>query len=208
MGYAALPNPGLQIFWFSRRKATGRSRSCWLEVNSQTRLQPHTAVLLGRRQQKSGGELDVVVAVFLPLDAEEPEFPKRDQSECEFILTLHGCFFVDSGRNAPYVGPGVRGDWNRRLMSEGVLSSMIPAVESLAATNGCNSEIVYRLTKAIDAWLTDPKPNSVKKLADGSARECVCRKDSWVFRWHSDGARWQRLERKVAALEIPNFGSD
>ncbi len=157
------------------------------------KAQPHAAVVLGRRVDRKQGGLDVARAVFLPLDMAVREHP-----ESEFQLTLHGCFFVDSGRrHALHVGEDVRGVWNRRLMSEGVLPLIVPAVESLANASVDDAEVVRRLTRNIAEW-----------MAREGNRADVCSKQAWVCRWFPAAPRWERVESISRILEIPEFGAD
>jgi hypothetical protein len=113
------------------------------------KAQPHGAVVLGRRVDSNNGGLDVSWAVFLPI-----ETAAYDHSKSEFLLTLHGCFFVDAGRrHALHSGDDVRGVWNRRLTSKGVLPLIVPAVDSLAKSSDADLQMVRRLTRAIAEWV-------------------------------------------------------
>ena len=154
---------------------------------------PHGAVVLGRRVDFTNGGLDVAWAVFLPI-----ETAAHDHSTGEFLLTLHGCFFVDAGRrHALHTGDDVRGVWNRKLTSEGVLSLIVPAIESLAMLNDGDPQMVRRLTHAIAGW-----------MAKEGNRADVCGEHAWVYRWFPATARWERVESNKRVLEIPDFGTD
>jgi hypothetical protein len=157
--------------------------------------QPHGAVLLARRTDRKSGGLDVATAVFLPLEASDPK--KSSESESEFFLTLHGCFFIDSGRRyALHDVEDVRGEWNRRLMQEGVLPLIIPAIETFAKAND-DSEVLTRLTQKLERWISEE-----------DRRKHVCGKYGWLRRWFPQGLRWERVENSSLVVEIPAFGTD
>jgi hypothetical protein len=158
------------------------------------KAQPHAAVALARRTDRAEGGVDVVRAVFLPLETQQPTGPVT----AEFLLTLHGCFFVDSGRrHALHMGEDVRGEWNRRLMTQGVLPLILPAVESFAKTEGADDEVVRRLTQALGEWMN----------REGT-RTDACRTHAWVYRWLAEGPHWERVESGKRIVEIPAFGTD
>lgn len=160
-----------------------------LQGNSQPdKARPHAAVVLTRRHGREDGKLHDSPAVFLPLSAGANDHKPED---AEFLLLRHGCFFVDSGRGGVYAGDGVRGEWNRQLMRDGVLPLIVPAVDKLA--EACDEAAKRRLTAAVQRWMT----------ADD--REHVCRDGGWAYRWRPSGARWETIPNGVRVLEIPAF---
>jgi hypothetical protein len=158
------------------------------------KAQPHAAVALARRVDRTKGGVDVVRAVFLPLGIQQPTGP----TDAEFLLTLHGCFFIDSGRrDSLHIGDDVRGEWNRTLMAQGVLPLILPAVESFARTEGADDEVIRRLTQALDEW-----------MGREDTRADACRTHAWVYQWLPEGPRWNRVEGGARIVEIPSFGAD
>lgn len=163
-----------------------------LQGNSQPdKARPHAAVVLTRRHGREGGGLHDTPAVFLPLTAVSSD---RSPDDAEFLLLRHGCFFVDSGRGGVYAGGGVRGEWNRRLMADGVSPLVVPAVAELAGQ--CDPATTRRLTEAVQRWMA------------GHERSDVCRDGGWAFRWRPDGSRWERIPAQTRVLEIPAFTAE
>lgn len=156
------------------------------------KAQPHAAVLIARRMNRITGGLDFTTAVFLPLDPSN----QNDPGEKEFLLTLHGCFFVDSGRQMLLVEKDIRDEWNRRLMTEGVLPQVIPAIEAFASANE-DPEALARLTRELERW-----------ISDDDRREYVCVKYGWIQRWATNGLRWERIDNSSPVVEIPAIGAD
>ena len=152
------------------------------------KARPHAAVVLTRRHGREDGKLHDSPAVFLPLSTGANDHKPEDS---EFLLLRHGCFFVDSGRGGVYAGDGVRGEWNRELMRDGVLPLVVPAVDKLA--EACDEAAKRRLTAAVQRWMN----------ADDRAH--VCRDGGWAYRWRPGGVRWETIPNGVRVLEIPAF---
>lgn len=170
------------------------------------KAQPHAAVVLARRAAHRVGGLDVATAVFLPLEG--PKVGPAAGATPEFQLTLHGCFFVDSGRrHAIHDGDDIRGRWNRQLWTNGVLPLIVPAVAELAAAMADDPAAVRTLTECLAT--ANRNPNDEQTIYDAN-RAHVCRAGEWLYRWTPAGGGWQRIERKDGGHfhEIPDFGED
>lgn len=161
-------------------------------VPQRDKAQPHAAVVLTRRHGHEDGRLHDALAVFLPLTGGTASKPPP--ADAEFLLLRHGCFFVDSGRGGAYAGDGVRGEWNRELMRDGVLPLVVPAVAKLAER--CDVAVTRRLTVAVQEWMA------------GHDRGAVCRDGGWACRWQPSGSRWEVIRNEVRVLKVPAFPED
>lgn len=156
------------------------------------KAQPHGAVLLGRWINRNSESLEVTTAVFLPLT----KSTSSERGKDEFFLTVHGCFFIDSGRREIFLeGDDVKTEWNRRLMEDGTLPLIIPALEVFSREN--DDETLTRLTRKLQEWAS--KENHLN---------AICAKSAWLYRWYPDGPRWERIDNLLDFLEIPSFSSD
>ncbi|MCZ2344497.1 MAG: hypothetical protein LC104_22290 [Bacteroidales bacterium] len=158
-------------------------------IEQPDKARPHAAIILTRWHGREGGQFHDTQAVFLPLSAGASHPPPQ---EVEFLLLYHGCFFVDSGRGKAYTGDGVRGEWNRNLMQDGVLPLVVPAVRQLART--CDPAAIRRLTNAVQRWMEK----------NGHDRRAICRDGGWAYRWRPRGFCWEVIQTNVQILEIPS----
>ena len=147
-----------------------------------------------------GPTLDLVPAVYLPLDAGGGGKPPADVS-----LVLHGEFFVDAGRQA-LVPDGtndqgrVEAAWNREVLERLVLPAVPEAIVSFAdAAAGDGRDIVMRGLVRRVRRLNDPTGGRLIHR-----REAICRNEQLVPRL-GDGLRWCLVPpgEEICAVECP-----
>jgi len=172
--------------------STGQSRQ------EPTKAAPHVAVYFTRRpcNQDKGGRLIVRWAAFLPVGEEPAEVVEDLGGDSDFILVLHGDFFVDAGRknvDFPSEPRTVSQEWNARLRDYGTLPLVLSALEQLAASVGVSSESLQRVTKAL------ANTTLFKKH-----RERICDGRRWIFRVDKGMGRWALVDADHEVYEIPS----
>jgi len=176
---------------------------------------PHCAVVFTKTSDSAKqGRLTVCRAVFLPLADSEESRPWK--GSVHVFLALHGYFFVDAGRrdieggeglsanaseeSAVSVPHGLRDDWNRRLLTAGTLTLVLPALVQFVQEAALPEPEITGLTKALkESW-----------LFRGSLRRHVCAAQQWVCRlvpqppWLS----WLPVPACEAIFELPRPPKD
>ena len=170
-------------------------------VQSPDKARPHAAVVLTRQcNSLHPGTMDVATAAFLPLERHSADSASCD---AEYLLTLHGCFFVDSGRrHTVRAGNDVRGRWNKDLWNKGVFPLVIMALAKLASTMREDVGGVRTLTACLAAARRDEQPLYPEH------RSAICQRTDWLFRWRSEGGGWSEAYRSGPLFEIPEFRED
>ncbi len=116
--------------------------------------------------------------------------------DSDFILVLHGDFFVDAGRknvDFPSEPRTVSQEWNARLRDYGTLPIVLSALEQLAATVDVSSDSLQRVTKALANTTLFTKH-----------RERICDGRRWIFGVYKGTGRWTLVNADHEVYEIPS----
>lgn len=132
--------------------------------------------------------LDVVLAVYLPLDAGGPSDP------ADVTLVLHGEFFVDAGRQSlvlkPNNGrPNVEADWNDEVLEGAVLPSLPSAILQFAESTSVERGRVRLIDGLVRKVHGVPDPLDKKVSLFQKRRAAVCR-DSQLIPRLKAGTLW------------------
>lgn len=160
------------------------------------------AVILSRLKTERQGKLLVRWAVFLPT-AELPTGGNFEgitlESDEDYILTLHGFFFLGADRRrildwSESKNSGVLQEWNKILAEQGTLPLLLPTLKDFAKAK--SSKIVKELTQKL-------KGSGLWK----NYQKFICSNGSWVyvvrFDNDSENSRWDFIEGKVTIYSIP-----
>lgn len=195
-----LPYVGLETHLQNPLFLELRNHDKWPKYNTlgQTRAvadkpEPHGAAYFSAYQAEPGAaSLTINDAVFLPVGEPVARLPLRGARD--IWLTLHGYFFVDSGRSkivAPDAG-SVEADWNRELAVRGASPLILPALQRFVADEKLTDADVWALTEALQV-------SSV--LAE--RRRDICRHQQWVCCLTPTGREWRLLEANEPLLAVP-----
>ena len=163
-----------------------------------TKAAPHVAAYFTRRpcNQDKRGLFIVQWAAFLPV-GEEPAEVEVLGGDSDFVLVLHGDFFVDAGRknvDFPSEPLTVSQEWNARLRDYGTLPMVLSALEQLAASITVSSESLQRVTKALADTTLFTKH-----------RERICDGRRWIFGvYKGNGTLDSIVDADHEVYEIPS----
>lgn len=191
--------------WFARLKQRDewpptfvRNPETGEEEQKADKALPEAAVLFARASDRD--QLSLRWAVFLPLSDRE-EFKCAIGAESHFRMTLHGQFFVDSGRKDVFDWDALfqpaldlptdsrdeaalRRAWNAGLFQRVLAPLVLPALADFVQAEGLDDRECRALTAALAD--TDLYKRGRAFLSDGQAW-CRCLEER-------AGARWQRIE--------------
>jgi hypothetical protein len=163
------------------------------------KAEPQGAVVFTRQPANGQGSLRVQHAVFLPLGDPEEITCRGDW---RYSVTLHGFFFVDSGRRhiqafdelpdgllpqAAQTEMQVIQLWNRTLMHEVVAPLVLPSLDAFVKREQMPVEEVESLVGALN------KADTLKPLLP-----CMCRGQRFVYRLQPGGGTWVLDTEKTA----------
>ena len=172
-----------------------------MSVTVATKAEAHGAVCFVRHRQDDGGPLihkglRIRWAVFLPLSEDHDEVvPNLGDDVPAFTMTLHGWFFVNSGRQWIDLAsdsskpPTIRQLWNQRMMEVVTLPLVIPAIKELADQLGLNHPDIRAVTGAL----------SNSQLI-GDHRKSICARSAWVLRLRDGSCLYE-----VSAVPCPIY---
>ncbi|MCB9841655.1 MAG: hypothetical protein H6812_00185 [Phycisphaeraceae bacterium] len=177
------------------------------------KAEPHGAVCFAGRRPRSAEAkerhltLRIRWAVFLPLQPEHDEVvPPGSLGGADYTLTLHGWYFVDSGRQridmpaSVRVGEAevnIRHEWNGRLMESATLPLLIPALDRLAESIGHDHPDLGELTGLL-----------MRSAFFSVHRRAICSQAQWVKAFGQDGVSWKVLGTSEPVLVLPGEPSD
>ncbi|MCZ7665647.1 MAG: ATP-binding protein [Thermoleophilia bacterium] len=177
------------------------------------KAEPHGAVCFagrGSRNAVTGKRhltLRIRWAVFLPLQPEHDEVvPPGSHGGADYTMTLHGWYFVDSGRQridmpaSVRVGDAeanIRHEWNGRLMESATLPLLIPALDCLAESLGRDHPDLGELTGLL-----------MRSEFFSVHRRAICSQSRWVAAFGQDGASWRVVGTGEPVLVLPGQPSD
>lgn len=171
------------------------------------KAEPHCAVILNSRPSKTThGKLLIRWAVFLPT-AEAPDgslsetltLEAEDSNNEDYVLTLHGFFFLQSDRRRilnwsdKHEENSILQEWNRVLAEKGTLPFLLPTLADFAQNQ--SPIIIKSLTRILrrsELW---------KKY-----REYICSKGAWIYKINlhqPNQSSWQFISPARLPLTIP-----
>ena len=177
--------------------------------------QPEGAVMVSHADGRRG-HLSVQWAVFLPTEELRFRYDAAiPNSSREFGITLHGQFFVDSGRRGiqgmdrladaiPDTGAGcaesvVQSAWNQALAQNVVLPMVLPTIARYVRDAGFNDEQIAALTDALMRCVAvgdaGARVSFVSAFSSHLHREHV-----WVRVLRRIGAAWELQPARTATL--------
>lgn len=150
--------------------------------------------------------LSINRAVFLPLTDMKKEIPLEGIAETGFNLTLHGWYFIDSGRQridfeskdaSDNPTKKLRMEWNRRLAQSCNLPLLIPALEKFNEQQKLSEAEMLSLTKAIR------QSDIFHKWKDA-----ICREYQWISRISVHNGQyveqWVKIPSDKTVFSVPN----
>ena len=186
-----------------------------MPVTVAVKAEPHGAACWVTHRDAAEGEerpgpvrLRIRWAVFLPLDPTHDEVFPDEADPPDYTLTLHGWFFVDSGRQEidrprdRAIGrpeKNLRHEWNRWMLDHVTLPSVIPSMNRLADQLGREHADLRELTKLLTR-------SSLFTVQD--TRRALCSRQSWLSRLESGRAVWQAVEADRSVLTVPGRATD
>ncbi|MBI4319207.1 MAG: hypothetical protein HY675_12020 [Chloroflexi bacterium] len=182
--------------WSTIDETTGRS------VDVPEKAEPHCAVVFSAHRISGQADLTINRAVFLPIGESEEAIPIAGRTS--YFLTLHGHFFLDSGRtrvdldlpddsNEPKDERSVQRRWNQVLYDEGTLRLLLPALDSFVRETPLESDSAANLTDAIS------KSKTFKQK-----RDSICSESNWVLKLAPHGRSWSLQDRGLPILGLPS----
>lgn len=180
---------------------------------------PHCAVIVSKKNKQSqSAKLIIQWAVFLPLaesldkDIEEFELIKiKSESNYDYTITLHGYFFLDSGRNSinslraimqgslesitPKNEDEMIEQWNKVLATKGTLKQVLPSLKYFAEYHQLNPQEIY--------YICDSFKKS-RLFKSKIYRQNICEHYEWIYCLTPQGNKWQLLNKGLKVLSLPN----
>jgi hypothetical protein len=220
LGYCARQRDMAEDGWFASLKRrddwppTFVRNDLGHEEQAPDKARPEGAVLFARSDD--GAQLTLRWAVFLPLPADEQVIPARG-STTHFRLTLHGQFFVDSGRKRIFdwerifdsppalseTAPdetALRSAWNAALFQRVLAPMVLPTLADFAQSEGLSDRECHALTDAL-----------VQTDVYRKAHALLCEDQVWCRCLDEDAdPQWQRIEgaerQRLRPLPTPPQG--
>lgn len=150
--------------------------------------------------------LSINRAVFLPLTDMKEEIPLEGIAETGFNLTLHGWYFIDSGRQridfktentSDNPTKKLRMEWNKLLTEKCNLPLLIPALEKFNEQQRLSEAEMLSLTKAIR------QSDIFHKWKDA-----ICREYQWISRISVHNGQyveqWVKIPSDKTVFSVPN----
>lgn len=190
-----------ELFQDSHWPVNSGVRSNGAYFQEKAKAVAHGAAYFHAGSSSPAGKVRGTWAVFLPI---ETPLALDDQwsGDTDIGLTLHGYFFVDSGRRHVQFASdtaaidseeALQKQWNRRLRDQVVLPLVIPALSQFVTDNGYSSPDTARLTKAIQ-----------QSAFFQQHRISICRCEQFIPRLVREGISWQKVATKpLFALPSP-----
>src|SRR5262249_26420090 len=144
--------------------------------------------------------LRLVRSVFLPVEDVEDVVCEGD---LDFLLVLHGYFFVDAGRRRIDLSDSHAGgraenrlpvaqQWNDALVRKGVYRLILPALARFAESAGPSAKMLEHLTSAIARSALFQKHAGL-----------ICEDEQWLLRVRTPNDSWHLRPANEAFYEIP-----
>ncbi|MCB0191471.1 MAG: hypothetical protein KDJ65_05960 [Anaerolineae bacterium] len=144
---------------------------------------PHSAVcFIKHPAPKNNGRLTIKTSVFLPVD--KPEFESNvNTGGSNYLLTLHGYFFLDAGRSSidglppngsstvPTNEHELRILWNSLIARRGILPLVLPALDQFVRESNLNNIETELLTTALQKSTL---------FSERAYRDHLCGQHQWV----------------------------
>jgi len=220
---------GYEAILKSRTLTNIRKHKLWPTspiINSKTGIREpdkafaHSAVTVIQKPTNQQSYLSLQWTVFLPL-GEPDEFPNEKilyDGDKDYIVLLHGYFFVDAGRrhiegkqskdqlkddateNKVHLTDDsteaeIRQKWNQQLTTEGTLKNVLPALNRFVEKHQPNPEEIWSLSDALK------KSKFFQKYAKD-----ICQEYQWVY--VVDKQEWQLIDTQQPLLAIPQPDKD
>ncbi|MEK8018331.1 MAG: hypothetical protein VSS75_015795 [Candidatus Parabeggiatoa sp.] len=148
----------------------------------------------------------------LGVSSESPNEKLFYEGDRDYVVLLHGYFFVDAGRR--HIDPWenstcqltdnateaeVRQKWNQLLTTEGTLKNVLPALNLFIETHRPAPDNIWQLSDALK--------NSAFFRQYGND---ICRKSQWVYCYAVDEQdwQWQYIDADRPLLAIPQAERD
>ena len=182
---------------------------------------PHCGVVVSRqriRENEEKGKLIIQWAVFLPLEEETNNLSYEQISidaVSQYTLTLHGYFFLDSGRRSIeglselYKGqlnqrhPENQAEmikfWNLTLATEGVLPRILLALENFSENPEVNDDEIRLICLGLQRS---------KLFKQQALHKYLYKFGYWVYQVRPENSQWQHISlqhRLLALPRIPNW---
>lgn len=178
-------------------------------IEALDKAEQHCAVTFSRSKTSSQAFLRANWAVFLPIATTE-ELPSiAIEGEYDYTISLHGYFFVDSGRKGlhghshfakPYSLEDVKNNekrlrevWNVILASEGTFSIVLKAFAHFCNTNRTSFEAKSQLTHALHQLFTHAN----------QYKSAITKQDHWLLKVGEHRAEWALIENNQQVLPLP-----
>ncbi|SEH07962.1 sacsin N-terminal ATP-binding-like domain-containing protein [Candidatus Venteria ishoeyi] len=177
------------------------------EEEKKAKAEPHCAVVFTRADapEDQQGELLTRWAVFLPLASQRNSSGQRkDRVTCEgrsiFMLTLHGYFFVDAGRQGILLGDPVEEStdeetlcktWNV-LLKQALLTKVLPTLEQFVADTELKLEEIKHLSVALK-----------KTTLFQENQDSIYQNHQWVYALTPKGGQWSLVSQDILLLPLP-----
>lgn len=174
----------------------------------------HCAVTFIEKPATQNGNLSIQWAVFLPLgvSSESPNEKVPYEGDRDYVVLLHGYFFVDAGRR--HIDPWenstcqltdnategeVRQKWNQLLTTEGTLKNVLPALNLFIETHKPAQDNIWQLSNALK------NSNLFRQYGND-----ICQKSQWVYCYILDEQdwQWQYIDANQPLLAIPQAEMD
>jgi hypothetical protein len=182
---------------------------------------PHCGVVVSRQRIKKNeekGKLIIQWAVFLPLEEETNNLSYEQipiDAVSQYTLTLHGYFFLDSGRRSIeglselYAGqlnqrhPKNQAEmikfWNLTLATEGVLPRILLALENFSENPEVNDDEIRLICLGLQRS---------KLFKQQALHKYLYKFGYWVYQVRPKNSQWQHISlqhRLLALPRIPNW---
>ncbi len=218
---------GYEIILNSRTLTNIRKHRNWptsIRIDSKTgkpiqepdKAFAHSAVTFIQKQAEQKGKLSIQWAVFLPLGdpSESPNEEVQYEGDKDYVVLLHGYFFVDAGRRHiewknsidstgeltdEAIEAEVRQTWNQLLITQGTLKNVLPALNLFVKKHNPAPENIWALSYALK------NSDLFQKYVND-----ICHKHQWVYGYAVDEQewQWQYIDAKKPLLAIPQPDTD
>lgn len=177
------------------------------------RIKPHCAVIFSRLNTILPDEkpaLTLRTAVFLPI-GEDEKFTLNSSAQQSYYLTLHGYFFVDSGRTGilgwdkqtlTVRNSREAGDDNRSFLEKVWNFYLYQIILMMILDNLFKFFCEYKLSVSEINHICQLLSNS-QLFTEKNNREKICHHQQFVFSITPQGNKWQLLHKDIKILPLP-----
>jgi hypothetical protein len=177
------------------------------------RIKPHCAVIFSRLNTILPDEkptLTLRTAVFLPI-GEDEKFTINSSAQQSYYLTLHGYFFVDSGRtgilgwdkpNLTVKYSRESGDDNRSVLEKEWNFYLYEIILSMILENLFKFIREYKLSVSETSSICQALRNS-QLFKEKTNREKICHNQQLVLCVNPQGNQWELLHKDIKILPLP-----